>query len=425
MTTTHEISGEQFDALAAGYGGAATVATLRGGQLSKRLHLLQALLNTLEPEPAEKSGFAEAFALLTEVQDRAPDVVAEALLHPFVGRWAGLAVKRARNDMDADIGYLRGLAVSAAIRAGVETAACVPAVDGWALLPSLGRARIAGPELAAGALPADLTAETADWQPVRTICVTAGGRELRVQLDDLDPYRHVLDDAVAGRLPADDVPRWTDTIAGAWHLLASDHPPDYVDELAAGLHTVVPLAASSDNHPRSSSTSQAHGAVSLSTRDDPIWTALLMVHEFQHVKLAALLDMVELYDPNHDGLYHAPWRRDPRPLGALLHGVYAHLGVVDFWRVHRTVAHEPTAAHFQFALWRELTTLAMLQLIESDALTALGRRFVCGAAATLESWQRESVPSAIATTARRAALDNSEAWRNDTGMTPVHGCSPI
>jgi len=39
-----------------------------------------------------------------------------------------------------------------------------------------------------------------------------------------------------------------------------------------------------------------------------------MVHEFQHSKL------------------WAPWRTDPRPLGGLLQGVYAFLGVADTWR---------------------------------------------------------------------------------------------
>ena len=40
--------------------------------------------------------------------------------------------------------------------------------------------------------------------------------------------------------------------------------------------------------------------------------ALLLMHEFQHVKLGAVLDLYDLFDPDDKRLYHAPWRKDPR-----------------------------------------------------------------------------------------------------------------
>jgi HEXXH motif-containing protein len=46
------------------------------------------------------------------------------------------------------------------------------------------------------------------------------------------------------------------------------------------------------------------------------------VHEVQHLKLAALLDIVTLTMPGEHDRYYAPWRDDPRPLSGLLQGTY-------------------------------------------------------------------------------------------------------
>lgn len=64
-----------------------------------------------------------------------------------------------------------------------------------------------------------------------------------------------------------------------------------------------------------------------------------LMHEFQHVKLGAVLVLLDLYDPADSGQYHAPRRKDPRSLEGLLQGcrgAYAHIAVTDFWRVRRS-----------------------------------------------------------------------------------------
>jgi uncharacterized protein len=71
--------------------------------------------------------------------------------------------------------------------------------------------------------------------------------------------------------------------------------------------------------------------------------ALLLIHEFQHVKPGAMLDLFELCDPVAAGrLFYAPWRDDPRPVEALLQGTYAHVGVTDYWRARRHRAEGPS-----------------------------------------------------------------------------------
>jgi len=117
--------------------------------------------------------------------------------------------------------------------------------------------------------------------------------------------------------------------------------------------------------------------------------ALLMIHEFQHVKLGAVLDMADLHDPYDTRMFQAPWRQDPRPLEGLLQGTYAHVGVTDFWRVRRFTATDPEErahAEAEFALWFGHTLRATHVLAESGSLTPLGLRFVEALRTTVEGW---------------------------------------
>jgi HEXXH motif-containing protein len=421
VTTTHQITVEDFDALAAGYGGTQSIRSLRDGQLSKRLHLLQALRDLNDSQTVKRADISEVFDLLSCAYQAAPDIASEILLYPFLDYWSVTSLRRLGSGQAIDLGYLGGIAAVAAARAGIKTRIRVPVHNGGVMLPGLGHLATSDAQVVLDTkLLAEGTYSATGWQPVRGLSATAGGRELRVRIDDRDPHRHILDGAVATLRDAE-LSRWSDTLSQAWNLLASDHHIHYPEGLAAGLHTLVPLKPSSNGRARSSSSPQAFGAIALSTRDDATWTALLMIHELQHTKLSALMDMVDLYDSDHPQLYHAPWRPDPRPIGALFQGVYAHLGVVDFWRVQRHAMHQSKKADFQFAFWRELTGLAISSLIYSDALTELGRRFVLAISTTLEAWSDESVPPSIARASHKAALRNSELWRIRTRLSPVHG----
>ena len=68
----------------------------------------------------------------------------------------------------------------------------------------------------------------------------------------------------------------------------------------------------------------------MSRQPDKYTCAETLVHETQHLKLCALLDLVTLARPDDGRRYYAPWRPDPRPAGGLLQGAYAFLGVSGF-----------------------------------------------------------------------------------------------
>jgi HEXXH motif-containing protein len=74
------------------------------------------------------------------------------------------------------------------------------------------------------------------------------------------------------------------------------------------------------------------GDRAMSARPDRYTCVPTLVHEIQHLKLRALLDLITLTLPDDGSRYYAPWRPDPRPVSGLLQGAYAFLAVSVFWR---------------------------------------------------------------------------------------------
>jgi hypothetical protein len=157
----------------------------------------------------------------------------------------------------------------------------------------------------------------------------------------------------------------------------------------------------------------AFGAVALTTPVDGHGLALGLLHEFQHAKLGALLDIVPLYHRDDRPRFYAPWRDDPRPLGAALQGVYAFLGVTDFWRVQRHVLTGPQArlAEAEFVRWRDRVWRTFRELEDSDRFTPIGRRFLAGLRGRQERWQDEPASADAVELARDAAEDHWIGWR--------------
>ena len=139
------------------------------------------------------------------------------------------------------------------------------------------------------------------------------------------------------------------------------------------------------------------------------------MHEFQHAKLGGLIHLVDLLeDDDRKEIFYAPWRDDPRPLGGLFQGVYAFLGVTAFWRTRTHVVRKSPAhrlAAFEFAFNRARTSSALATLRAAPGLTALGRRFTVGMAATMHDWWSDEVPADALAAANLAATDHRIGWR--------------
>jgi uncharacterized protein len=398
---------EDFAGLAAGHGSAAAVGVLRRNQAALQRDLLAVIARE---GPQQDQRFGEAWNLLAALDTSAPEAVAATLAHPYTRAWAVKLVLDLRRGRAAgeDVHHLEAVAASAAVRAEHGRPVPVPVREGVAPLPGFG-ALAAG---AAGRAGTASRASTGDRADERVWCATDADAELdlvrplrhvdaaglRLAIEDTDPYRD-CHGFPADRLGAQEADAWARALSGAVAYV-DEHLPAYAPGLRAGLTTVMPMAAPADGSARSAAARHAFGAVGLALPKDPALLALLLVHEFQHVKLGALLDIAELYDvTDNEPRHYAPWRPDPRPLEGLLQGTYAHIAVVDFWRVRRaqTSGAEQEAAETQFARWRMHTVDALEQLLKSGSLTALGERLAEAMGRTLDPWLAEPVdPRAVA-----------------------------
>jgi uncharacterized protein len=425
----HRLPPELLGAMAGGGGGPAAIEILKRAQHSKHSLLLLGVVTSAETSGHEQRALARrGYDLLASVQGRDPDAVTSVIRHPSIGAFAHrtmIALRGGPGMPGATPGGLASVAAAAAITAGVTAEIEVPVNDGIVMLPSVG---VAGPIEAEMATVRnsggriEVTASgrrimiagyrgtrTGAWYPLRTI--EAGPLELLA--DDVDPFRMPAAPDLATRV---DIRRWAPAFHEAWALLERHHPA-IAKEVAGLIKVIVPMTTP----PRgmvSSSSPETFGAIALSEPPDGRTLASTLAHEVQHIKLSALLDLVQLTRPDDGRRFYAPWREDPRPISGLLQGAYAYLGVSGFWRRQRELDHA-LDAHIEFARWREATGLVADMLQSSGQLTAAGEAFVRDIAATLDAWQVEHVP----TIARRRASQESERhktrWQARYGPIPM------
>jgi uncharacterized protein len=418
---THGVGGDDFRDLAAGLGGATAVVQLIEAQRTLRRVLIgtihQEASTSLAVPDALVAELRGAWELLEAIDNQQPEALDAVLSHPYVRVWAVRCLERLKAAtpgrrahtaalLAADLRHLSAIAAVAAVLAKTDASLTLPVTDGAIHLPTLGRFVIgdgtpgesaltvvgdavsieAGGgrwELATtallagepGAVSFQDEARPGDWQPVRML--RAPG--IRIALEDTDPYRDCHQWPAALRLGDPEFDGWQRSFAQAWQEIRRNHS-GYAAGLEAGLSALMPLSAGPDGRDISATARHAFGAVAAALPADPVTLALLIIHEFQHVKLGAVLDLYDLFDQSDSRLFHAPWREDPRPLEGLLQGTYAHLAVTDFWRARQkvTAGSEAEEAARRFAYWRDHTRDAIETLVSSGSLTELGMRFANG-----------------------------------------------
>jgi uncharacterized protein len=417
----HSMPRVHFDALAAGYGDAEAISYLTAGQASVRRALFVGLRLRASGDIDDR--VTASWNLLGSLQKSAPGAVSEVLAHPYVRAWAEHCL-RPGDAMSAGVVHLASIAAAMAIRFGAGPEVEIPVVDGHVYLPTLGRLRVGDIQTAmltiVGSGRFEVRADTGrwhvetgvelsppDWQPLRQL--RAG--ELIVRLEDTDPYRDCYSWPAAPRLSEAEAATWQTRFQEAWSLIEEVYP-QYAPAVAAGLGVLMPLANDIPDREISATARQTFGAIAVALPANGADLARLIIHEFQHVKLGALIDMFDLYDRTDRRLFYAPWREDPRPVGALLQGTYAHLGVTDYWRSywHLVTGASALEAAERFTRWRTLTADTIDTLAGSGALTSLGAQFVEGMRGTVEPWLDEPVPPSAADASRRWIAERRAAW---------------
>ncbi|MFF7476166.1 aKG-HExxH-type peptide beta-hydroxylase [Streptomyces sp. NPDC008092] len=327
----HVVDPPTFHAVARARGGAAAVKLLQAGQLSKRM-LLVAALHQVTAEHGH--GIEAPYQRLVRMNRQDPRRWRAVMLHPYLDEGAARTIAAMRAGEVADTEWFHRLVH-------------------------------------------DAEAAGATWGAAPLLQAECDGRVWEVRLADRGPFREVHGRLCAEPLADEEVQRWATTLQGAWEVLVRRHPW-HADAVAACLTALVPLRPAPDGTAVSSAARRAFGAVAASRPADPVLLALTLVHEFLHVQLGALLDLVPLHGPPTGAVYRAPWRTDPRPAGALLQGTYAHLGVTDFWRTEADAGTGGERARHEYETWGRHSLAATRALLDSGELLPAGTVFVTG-----------------------------------------------
>jgi HEXXH motif-containing protein len=424
----HTVPDEVFRALAAGGGGAEAVALLQAAQRSKRLLLLRGvrdLAARIGGDDARR--IREAYDLIAAVERADPEAWA-VLGYPTIASSAlraAMDLSGGAPDLRACADRLAAIAAAAAVRVAFPATVELPAAGGRVVLPSLGvatgagdgrvvvRSGPGGASVGAVRLPATPDQDGPGWTALPRLTAEHQGVRIDVALDERDPDR--MPGAALARRPLTDeeFACWRATLGSAWTLLVGRHRA-VAEEIRSLITALTPLTAPVAGE-ASATSKEAVGNVGVSTPRDVRGLAVTLAHEVQHVKLTALIDIVALTLPDDGGRYYAPWREDPRPLAGLLQGVYAHLGVVGFWRAERAAGDDDAGhAHVEFARWRAATARTIATLRASGRLTEAGEAFVAGMDGTLREWCAEPVPADAEARAAAAADRHLARWRERT-----------
>jgi uncharacterized protein len=387
----HRLSPDSLENFAAGPGDIAGMVVLAASHLSITRALVAGVAAGSAPPEAELRSAAEiGWQLLTELDARRPDAVAQVMAYPYVRQWAVHCLRpQPGADLGLDWAHLAGVAAAAALRAGQPAELVLPVRNGWMHLPGAGafwlpklRARTAVARIdRAGTVTAP--GHDGVWLPVRRTRWPG----LAVALEDMDPFRDCQEWPPARRLDALELDTWLSAVAAADHEL-DRVLPEYSAMLRFALQAVVPLRADLTGCSRSATARHAFGGVGAALPGD---LAMLLAHEYQHVKLHALLDLYSLLDPSRQVLMSVPWRLDPRPAEGVLHGIYAHLAVTALWRARadqQVPGTEPDSALARFRKHRDDLDTVIDALASTDALTATGEAFVAGMRRTVDRWTR-------------------------------------
>jgi HEXXH motif-containing protein len=423
--TTHHFGSVEFAALARGLGDGRVVGRLRSAQVHRRMLMLRELTAA-----ARFGRGAEYLTVLAEAERQAPAAVRQLLLQPYVGAWLMFTLRAIRSEsppagrVEACLDHMAGIALIAAMAASIDVKFDVRVRDGGVTLPGLGRAILGDSrnaslehtggrtQIGAVVVPEHIEHRVDSWQAVRHLWCVADDLRIELSVDDVDPFRDCHRLGAEDRLADDDIRHWQRLLDEAWPILQEHHRP-YAEGIAAGLTTIVPLHSDRPDHGMNVTSMEAFGAVSLTLPADGRALALGLLHEFQHAKLGGLLDIVPLYERDDRPRYYAPWRDDPRPLGALLQGAYAFHGVVDFWRVQRQLLTEGPGrlAQVEFVRWRDRVWRTLDILEASGRFTSLGQDFLAGMRAAQSPWQEEAADAVTVAMAAGAADDHRVGWQ--------------
>lgn len=210
---------------------------------------------------------------------------------------------------------------------------------------------VSGPlELSRGVVRASGRDRLGDAAPSHVAIAAPAAPELALARVDENPLAmdeaHPDKEGNALSLGGREESEWTAALAGAVQRTVR-HLPAFADEFALGLMQIVPVGHDDERH-LSASYREAIGTIYMTLHPDPLTMTEALIHEFQHNKLNAALDLDPFLHNAFDELVASPVRPDPRPLHGVLLAVHAFLPIAELLLRLRE-AGDPIAAAPRFA----------------------------------------------------------------------------
>jgi HEXXH motif-containing protein len=442
----HRLTEEEITAIAELNYSEEVIARLKAAQYSRNALLVETLRRSVRASdhPRVSQVIESAITILSEIQASNPSVVNSLLIMPHFGFWAADCVFQLQQaaaqgrslspKMQISLCHIGAFAAAAALLTDHPFELTLPIRDGELYLPSIGRLHIESAEeldyaqiridhdtceIAVGPirhrvsprLGTGTTSLAAGWTPVFRVQTSSQGQEINLIIDNSDPFLSQIG-PISTSLSERAVETWRYGIRRSWQTLVR-HNKELARSLAAGLTTLIPLRSPPEGHQISITSGWAWGAIALSLPDDPVIFAETLIHEYQHLILAAVEDITSLTDSRSEELHYSPWRNDPRPTLNVLQGAYAFLGVTSFWKQQCAIG-SPKArrrAEIAFALKRRNVMDALINLSESSELTGTGRLFLRVMYEHVSAWMNEPVSREAEEFSYEIASEHYLRWR--------------
>lgn len=135
---------------------------------------------------------------------------------------------------------------------------------------------------------------------------------------------------------------WCSSLSRSLDLIER-YMPELRAEIDLYLHQIVPVGYHDRTH-LSASYQEVIGTVYMTLHPQLMTMVEATIHEFQHNKLHAQLELDPLLHNAFYPLYSSPVRPDPRPLQGVLLAVHAFLPVARLYQLMREAGHEGTGS---------------------------------------------------------------------------------
>jgi HEXXH motif-containing protein len=430
--TYHSLTEADLAALANSRYTPDTVRQLQVAQFSRNALLFEAIRRRVAAagDATTADVVKTATLLLSQIQEEQPELVRKLLVLPQFGLWAASCLVRLQGAAEypyleeetrLELGCVAGFAAAAGLLAGHSFHIQLPVRDSAVYLPTFTPVPLASSagltwtqissEGKGSAVLAGAKTAVADLTPVSRLEVGSRGLVLSVALDQSDLFLARLGPVVSPLSP-DSVRAWRNALQQAWEILVREDQL-LASAIAAGLTTLVPFRQAALGPSASAASGWAWGAIALTLPADPLAFAETLIHEFQHLVLSAVDDIVPLAEADNDELFYSPWRDDPRPFSSLLQGAYAFFGVTRFWQGSRAARSSSARrrAEGNFALGRRNVSDALGIIARSGKLSETGQAFIGEMERSSSEWLADHVSAPAENYAQEIALEHKLRWR--------------